>query len=78
MLRETPEFAEIRYRYAQAHIFEGQQALEDGNAEQALNEALLVTRLDEITVKQRRDARRLASEARAALQQPGPSGGQAP
>jgi pSer/pThr/pTyr-binding forkhead associated (FHA) protein len=67
VLRQTSEFAEIRYRYAQSHIFEGQQAPRSGDASQALAEAKLVLGLDGITAKQRRDARRLKGRADAAL-----------
>jgi pSer/pThr/pTyr-binding forkhead associated (FHA) protein len=64
VLRETPEFGEIRYRYAQAHIQEGELALEDGDVERAMSEAELVLGLDGITPKQRQDARRLMRKAR--------------
>ncbi len=64
ILRETPEFGEIRYRYAQAHIQEGELALEDGDFERARRAAKLVLELDGITSKQRQDARRLMRKAR--------------
>ena len=67
VLRQTSEFAEIRYRYAQSHIFDGQTALRNGDAEGALAEARLVLEVSGLTAKQRRDARRLMSRARAAL-----------
>ena len=41
----TPEFGEIRYRYAQAHINEGERALEEGDLELARGEAKLVLEL---------------------------------
>ena len=64
VLRKTPEFGEIRYRYAQAHIKEGERALEDGDRELARGEARLVLELQGITSKQRQDARRLMRSAR--------------
>jgi pSer/pThr/pTyr-binding forkhead associated (FHA) protein len=64
ILRNTPEFGEIRYRYAQAHITEGQRALAEGNLAQARDEAELVLGLEGITSKQRQDARRLMRTAR--------------
>jgi len=71
VLRETPEFGEIRYRYAQAHIQEGELAFEDGDVERAISEAELVLGLDGITPKQRQDARRLMRKARRPTE-PGP------
>ncbi len=59
VLRKTPEFGEIRYRYARAHISEGERALEEGDLERARDEAELVLGLKGITSKQRQDARRL-------------------
>jgi len=59
VLRKTPEFAEIRYRYAQAHLAEGERALQGGDLRRARSEASLVLDLDGITSKQRQDARRL-------------------
>jgi pSer/pThr/pTyr-binding forkhead associated (FHA) protein len=59
ILRTTPEFGEIRYRYAQAHINEGRRALAEGNLARARDEAELVLGLEGITSKQRQDARRL-------------------
>ncbi len=67
VLRQTSEFAEIRYRYAQSHIFDGQKALRSGDAEEALAQAQRVLEVKDLTAKQRRDARRLMSRARAAL-----------
>jgi pSer/pThr/pTyr-binding forkhead associated (FHA) protein len=64
ILRNTPEFGEIRYRYAQAHITEGQRALAEGNLAQARDEAELVLGLERITSKQRQDAKRLMRSAR--------------
>ncbi len=64
VLRGTPEFGEIRYRYAQAHINEAERALEKGDRELARGEARLVLELQGITSKQRRDARRLMRSAR--------------
>ena len=70
VLRKTPEFGEIRYRYAQAHINEAERALEEGDRELARREAMLVLELPGITSKQRRDARRLTRGARDAPQRP--------
>jgi hypothetical protein len=64
VLRKTPEFDEIRYRYAQAHINEGERALKEGDRELARGEARLVLALQGITSKQRQDARRLMRRAR--------------
>jgi pSer/pThr/pTyr-binding forkhead associated (FHA) protein len=64
VLRKTPEFGEIRYRYAQSHITEGERALDEGDLEQARDEAKLVLELKGITSKQRQDARRLMRRAR--------------
>ena len=66
VLRETPEFGEIRYRYVQSHIHEGERALEEGDAEQAAEEAELVLTVDGITPKQRQEARRLKRLAKNA------------
>jgi hypothetical protein len=63
VLRQTPEFAEIRYRYAQSHFNEGERALEEGDLEQARAEANLVLGLEGITPKQRRDSKRLLRRA---------------
>ncbi|MDH3653626.1 MAG: FHA domain-containing protein [Myxococcales bacterium] len=65
VLRETPEFGEIRYRYAQSHISDGERALEARDFEQVRRKAKLVLALDEITSKQRSDAKRLMRRARA-------------
>jgi hypothetical protein len=64
VLRKTPEFGEIRYRYAQAHINEAERALGEGDRELARGEAKLVLELKGITSKQRQDARRLMRSAR--------------
>jgi pSer/pThr/pTyr-binding forkhead associated (FHA) protein len=64
VLRETPEFDEIRYRYTQAHINAGERALEEGDGEVARTEATLVLELTGTTPKQRQDARRLLRSAR--------------
>jgi pSer/pThr/pTyr-binding forkhead associated (FHA) protein len=70
VLRETPEFGEIRYRYAQAHISEAERALEATDLERVRREAMLVLDLDEITSKQRSDAKRLMRRVRAAERNP--------
>ena len=75
VLRGTPEFGEIRYRYAQAHISAGNKARRDGDAKLAKTEAKLVLALKGITSKQRRDAKRLLSQAR---QQPPRQGSRSP
>jgi pSer/pThr/pTyr-binding forkhead associated (FHA) protein len=64
VLRETPEFDEIRYRYTQAHIHAGERALEEGDGEVARREARLVLELGGTTAKQRQDARQLLRGAR--------------
>jgi pSer/pThr/pTyr-binding forkhead associated (FHA) protein len=63
VLRKTPEFGEIRYRYAQVHIQQGERALAEGDREMARGEAMLVLALKGITSKQRQDARRLMRRA---------------
>jgi len=63
VLRETPEFGEIRYRYANAHLLEARRALERGDRERAGSEAKLVLDLPGITDKQRQEARRLLGQA---------------
>jgi len=72
VLRGTPEFGEIRYRYAQSHISDGERALEAGDFEQVGRKAKLVLELDEITSKQRSDAKRLMRRARASKPDPEP------
>ena len=66
VLRETPEFGEIRYRYVQSHINEGERALEERDFERALREAAVVLEVQGITPKQRQEARRLTRQAKAA------------
>ncbi|HSN84679.1 MAG TPA: FHA domain-containing protein [Polyangiales bacterium] len=63
VLRDTPEFGEIRYRYANAHLLEAQRALEQGDRERAGGEARLVFDLPGITDKQRQEARQLLRRA---------------
>jgi hypothetical protein len=63
ILRQTPEFAEIRYRYAQAHVDVGERALEEGDLEQARAQAMRVLAIEGITPKQRRDGKRLLRRA---------------
>ena len=77
VLRMTPEFGEIRYRYAQAHITEGERALEEEDLERARSEAKLVLELRGITSKQRQDARRLMRAARDARPEPQPDADEA-
>ena len=72
VLRETPEFGEIRYRYAQTHISDGERALEARDLDRVRREATLVLALDEITSKQRSDAKRLMRRVRAAKPDPEP------
>jgi hypothetical protein len=73
VLRGTPEFGEIRYRYAQAHILAGDKALRVGDAELAKKQAKLVLALKGTTSKQRRDAKRLLNQARQPSREPSPS-----
>ncbi|MGB5695266.1 MAG: FHA domain-containing protein [Polyangiales bacterium] len=70
VLRETPEFGEIRYRFAQALIDDGERALAKGAPEQARAAAEVVLELPGITSKQLRDARRLMRTSRNALRGP--------
>jgi pSer/pThr/pTyr-binding forkhead associated (FHA) protein len=63
VLRKTPEFGEIRYRYVQSHINDGERALEDGDPEEAQQEAELALGTAGITPKQRQEARSLARRA---------------
>ena len=65
VLRETPEFGEIRYRYVQSHINDGERALEERDFERALREAAVVLEVQGITPKQRQEARRLTRQAKA-------------
>jgi pSer/pThr/pTyr-binding forkhead associated (FHA) protein len=66
VLRETPEFGEIRYRYVQSHINEGERALREGDLDRAIREAALVLEVQGITPKQRQEARQLSRQAKAA------------
>ncbi|MGB5313209.1 MAG: FHA domain-containing protein [Polyangiales bacterium] len=66
VLRQTPEFGEIRYRYVQSHINDGDRALRDKDFDRALREAALVLEVRGITPKQRQEARQLARQAKAA------------
>ncbi|MFW2389144.1 MAG: FHA domain-containing protein [Polyangiales bacterium] len=70
ILRKTPEFGEIRYRYAQAHINEAELALEKGELDRAQSAAKLVIGLAGATPKQRQDAKRLMRSARAPADEP--------
>ena len=65
VLRQTPEFGEIRYRYVQSHINDGERALREGDADRADAEATLVLKVEGITPKQRQEARRLIRRAKA-------------
>ena len=66
VLRQTPEFGEIRYRYVQSHINDGERALRDEDFDRVLREATLVLEVQGITPKQRQEARRLTRHAKAA------------
>lgn len=66
ILRQTPEFGEIRYRYVQSHIHDGERALKNGDVEQARQEAALVLGVSGVTAKQRQEARRLIRRAKGA------------
>jgi len=63
ILRQTPEFAEIRYRYTESHVNSGERALNENDFDQARAEAMLVLATEGITPKQRRDAKRLLRRA---------------
>jgi hypothetical protein len=65
VLRETPEFGEIRYRYVQSHIQEGERAVEEGDFGRAVDEATLVLGVNGITPKQGQEARRLLRRAKS-------------
>lgn len=65
VLRETPEFREIRYRYVQSHIAAGERALEEGDAARALQEGSLVLEAEGTTPRQRQEARRLVRKAKS-------------
>ena len=66
VLRKTPEFGEIRYRYVQSHIYGGELAYEEGDYERATHEASTALDVPGITPKQREEARRLLRRAKAA------------
>jgi pSer/pThr/pTyr-binding forkhead associated (FHA) protein len=66
VLRQTPEFGEIRYRYVQSHINDGERAFEEDDFDRALEEAALVLEVSGITPKQRQEARRLMRRAKSA------------
>jgi pSer/pThr/pTyr-binding forkhead associated (FHA) protein len=78
VLRRTPEFGEIRYRYAQAHINEAERAFEERELELVRDEARLVLELRGITSKQRQDARRWLRAARQSPQAAGAGAKQKP
>ena len=63
VLRDTPEFGEIRYRYVQSHIQEGQSAFADDNFGRAVAEAKVALDVPGITAKQRQEARKLLRRA---------------
>lgn len=65
VLRDTPEFGEIRYRYVQSHIQDGEAAFEDADFDRAIAEAELALGVSGITTKQRQEARRLLRRARS-------------
>jgi pSer/pThr/pTyr-binding forkhead associated (FHA) protein len=63
VLRDTPEFGEIRYRYVQSHIQDGEAAFADADFARAIAEAELALGVSGITPKQRQEARRLLRRA---------------
>ena len=65
VLRDTPEFGEIRYRYVQSHIQEAEDAFSDGDFERTIEEASIALDVVGITTKQRQEARRLLRRARS-------------
>jgi pSer/pThr/pTyr-binding forkhead associated (FHA) protein len=65
VLRKTPEFGEIRYRYVQSHIQEGEDAYADEDFERAIEEAQLALGVPGITSKQRQEARKLLRRSRS-------------
>jgi hypothetical protein len=65
VLRKTPEFGEIRYRYVQSHIQEGERAFEEGDFGRAKGEATRVLEVNGITPRQRQEARRLLRRAQS-------------
>ncbi|MEM8609460.1 MAG: FHA domain-containing protein [Myxococcota bacterium] len=77
VLRRTLEYGEIRYRYVQAHIDAGEDALAAGAFDDARREARLVLGIPRITNKQRRDARRILTNAKPA-RSPRPAGTKRP
>lgn len=66
VLRQTPEFGEIRYRYVQAHLSRARRALEQEDFPKAQGEATLVLGLTGITDRQRQEARRLQRRVKKA------------
>ncbi len=65
VLRKTPEFGEIRYRYVQSHIQAAERALDEGEPERAASEAGLALEVKGITSRQRQEARRLLRKAKS-------------
>jgi hypothetical protein len=65
VLRDTPEFGEIRYRYVQSHIQEGLLAFEQDDFDRAMAEASVALEVTGITSKQRQEARRLLRRAKS-------------
>jgi pSer/pThr/pTyr-binding forkhead associated (FHA) protein len=65
VLRQTPEFSEIRDRYVQAHIGQGERALVEGDPARAQSEAEVVLAIRGINSKQRQEARSLLRRAQA-------------
>ncbi|MEM7437013.1 MAG: FHA domain-containing protein [Myxococcota bacterium] len=64
VLRRTPEFGEIRYRYVQSHVDAAEEAMEAGQPNLARREAKLALAIPGMTSKQKRDARRIVSATR--------------
>ncbi|MGB5812962.1 MAG: FHA domain-containing protein [Polyangiales bacterium] len=64
VLRRSPEFGEIRYRYVQSKIERAQQLLEEEDAAAAKRLARQVLGIAGITSKQRRDAKEVVAQAR--------------
>jgi hypothetical protein len=65
VLRKTPEFGEIRYRYVQSHIQAAERALDEGEPDRAASEAGLALEVTGITSRQRQEARRLLRKAKS-------------
>ena len=65
VLRKTPEFGEIRYRYVQSHIQAAERALDEGEPDRAASEAGLALEVKGITSRQRQEARRLLRKAKS-------------